>query len=182
MLRHACGFDLAGGADLRARTANSRLNSSKGCVHKLQCSFNGFWCMFRFFSQDQKMNNNDLTEEQKKLVWRYVTTWRRFRRLPDGYRSFAKLEDDLAQGSGMFLCGLLVEAHSGTVITADVKDPEFHAVIFGNDDNAVSDMTTEELQQARGYIIHGEGAVPIRGHHSHRMSGSVALCPLEPFG
>ena len=50
----------------------------------------------------------------------------------------------------MFLCGLLVEAHSGTVITADVKDPEFHAVIFGNDDNAVSDMTTEELQQARG--------------------------------
>ena len=77
------------------------------------------------------MSSNDLTEEQKKLVWRYVTTWRRFRRLPDGYRSFAKLEDDLAQGSGMFLCGLLVEAHSGTVITADVKDPEFHAVIFG---------------------------------------------------
>jgi hypothetical protein len=128
------------------------------------------------------MNPHELNDEQKSLVWRYVEIWRRFRRLPDGYRSFAVLEDDLAQGSGMFLCGLLVEAHSGTVITADVKDPEFHAVIFGNDDNAVSDMNTEELQQAQGYIIHGEGAVPIRGHHSHRMSGSVALCPLEPFG
>jgi len=128
------------------------------------------------------MNPHELNDEQKSLVWRYVEIWRRFRRLPDGYRSFANLEDDLAQGSGMFLCGLLVEAQSSTVIISDVKDLEFHAAIFGNGDNAVSDMTTEELQQARGYIIHGEGAVPIRGHHSHRMSGSVALCPLEPFG
>jgi hypothetical protein len=52
------------------------------------------------------MNRNELSDEQKKLVWRYVEVWQRFRRLPDGYRSFAKLEDDLAQGSGMFLCGL----------------------------------------------------------------------------
>jgi hypothetical protein len=128
------------------------------------------------------MNPHELNDEQKKLVWRYVEIWRRFRRLPDGYRSFANLEDDLAQGSGMFLCGLLVEAQSGTVIIADVKDPEFYAAIFGHDDNAVSDMTTEELQQARGYIIHGEGAVPIRAHHSHRMPGSVALSPFEPLG
>src|SRR5438309_10333312 len=117
------------------------------------------------------MDQNELTGEQNNLVWRYVEVWRRFRQLSDGYRSFANLEDDLAQGSGMFLCGLLVEAHSGTVIIPDVKDPEFYAAIFGHDDNAVSDMTTEELQQARGYIIHGEGAVPIRAHHSHRMSG-----------
>jgi len=128
------------------------------------------------------MKRHVLKDEQKKLVWRYVEVWRRFRRLADEYRSFAELEDDLAQGSGMFLCGLLVEAQSGTVIIADVKDPEFYAAIFGHDENAMSDMTTEDLQQARGYIIHGEGAVPIRGHHSHRMSGSVALCPLEPFG
>ena len=77
------------------------------------------------------MNPHELNDEQKSLVWRYVAIWRRFRRLPDGYRSFANLEDDLAQGSGMFLCGLLVEAHSGTVIIADVKDPEFYAAIFG---------------------------------------------------
>jgi hypothetical protein len=58
------------------------------------------------------MNPHELNDEQKKLVWRYVEIWRRFRRLPDGYRSFAVLEDDLAQGSGMFLCGLLLEAPS----------------------------------------------------------------------
>ena len=77
------------------------------------------------------MNRNELSDEQKKLVWRYVEVGRRFRRLPDGYRSFATLEDDLAQGSGMFPCGLLVEAHTSSVISADVKDPKFHAAIFG---------------------------------------------------
>src|SRR5207248_11243095 len=100
--------------------------------------------------------------EQKKLVWRYVEVWRRFRPLPDGNRSFARLEDDLAQGSGMFLCGLLVQAEASTVITADVKDPKFHAAIFGNDDSAVSDMTADELRQARRYIVHGEGSAPVR--------------------
>ena len=108
------------------------------------------------------MDQNELTGEQKNLVWRYVEVWRRFRRLPDGYRSFAELEDDLAQGSGMFLCGLLVEAHSSGVISADVKDPEFHNAIFGNDDSSISDMTGQELQQARRYIIQGEGEAPVR--------------------
>src|SRR5205814_8362380 len=89
------------------------------------------------------------------LVWRYVEVWRRFRQLSDGYRSFAELQDDLAQGSGMFLCGLLVEAHSSGVISADVKDPEFHNAIFGNDESSMSDMTLQELQQARRYIIQG---------------------------
>src|SRR5437868_15362984 len=95
------------------------------------------------------MDQNELTGEQKNLVWRYVEVWRRFRQLSDGYRSFAELEDDLAQGSGMFLCGLLVEAHSSGIISADVKDPEFHNAIFGNDDSSISDMTGQELQQAR---------------------------------
>lgn len=113
-------------------------------------------------SYGSAMKPDDLTEAQKKLVWRYVELWRRFRRLPDGYRSFAKLEDDLAQGSGMFLCGLLVDAQSATVITADVKDPKFHAAIFGNDDSAGTDMTPEELHQARRYVIHCEGTAPVR--------------------
>ncbi|HTL54426.1 MAG TPA: hypothetical protein VL361_02050 [Candidatus Limnocylindrales bacterium] len=108
------------------------------------------------------MDQNELTGEQKKLVWRYVEVWRRFRRLTNGYRSFAELEDDLAQGSGMFLCGLLVEARSTDVISADVKDPEFHSAIFGNYDSSVSDMTGQELQQARRYIIQGEGEAPVR--------------------
>ena len=108
------------------------------------------------------MDQNELTGEQKNLVWRYVEVWRRFRRLPDGYRSFAELEDDLAQGSGMFLCGLLVEAHSSGIISADVKDPELHNAIFGNDESSMSDMTLQELQQARRYIIQGEGEAPVR--------------------
>ena len=87
---------------------------------------------------------------------------RRFRRLADEYRSFAELEDDLAQGSGMFLCGLLVDAQANTVITADVKDSTFHAAILGNDDHALSDMTFDELQKARCYIIQGEGTAPAR--------------------
>jgi hypothetical protein len=62
----------------------------------------------------------------------------------------------------MFLCGLLVEAHSSGVISADVKDPEFHNAIFGNDDSSISDMTGQELQQARRYIIQGEGEAPVR--------------------
>lgn len=108
------------------------------------------------------MDQNELTGEQKNLVWRYVEVWRRFRRLTDGYRSFAKLEDDLAQGSGMFLCGLLVEARSSGVISADAKDPEFHSAIFGNYDSSLSDMTDQELQQARRYIIQGEGEATVR--------------------
>jgi hypothetical protein len=108
------------------------------------------------------MKPNDLTDEQKKLVWRYVEVWRRFYRVPDGDRSFDKLDDDLAQGSGMFLCGLLVQADASTVITADVKDPKFHAVIFGNDNSAVTDIFLDELQVARHYIIRGEGEAPVR--------------------
>jgi hypothetical protein len=108
------------------------------------------------------MNHSELSDEQKKLVWRYVEVWRRFRRLPEGYRSFAELDDDLVKGSGMFLCGLLVEAHSSSVISADVKDPKFHMAIFGNDDSSASDMTAQELQQARRYIIQGHGEAPVR--------------------
>jgi hypothetical protein len=110
----------------------------------------------------QWMSYAELTDEEKKLVWRYVELWRRFRRLPDGYRSFSKLEDDLAQGCGMLLCGLRIETQASHVITADVKDPNFHAAIFGRDNSAVPEMMSEELNQARRYIIQGEGPAPIR--------------------
>jgi hypothetical protein len=106
-------------------------------------------------SQRLAMEPKHLTHEQRDLVWRYVQVWRRFRRLADGYRSFASLEDDLAQGSGMFLCGLLVQTDASSVITADVKDPKFHTAIFDNDDHALADMTPQELQEARRYIIRG---------------------------
>jgi hypothetical protein len=116
------------------------------------------------------MNRNEFGDEQN--------------RLPDGYRSFATLEDDLAQGSGMFPCGLLAEAHTSSVISADVKDPKFHAAIFGHDDSPVPDMRPEELQQTRPYIIHGEGTAPIRKcrHHAHGTPGLAVLCPSEARG
>lgn len=80
----------------------------------------------------------------------------------------------------MFVCGLLVEPHSSSVITADVKDLNFHAAIFGNDDNAMPDMTLRELQNARRYLIHAEGW--FHRHHSHPRPGVVVLCPLEARG
>ena len=108
------------------------------------------------------MSKGELNGEQKSVVWRYVEIWRRWRRLPSGYRSFAGLDDDMAQGFGMLLCGILVAPQPSTVITADVKDPEFFAAIFGSDNNAVPDMTPDELEQAREYIMRGEGTGPVR--------------------
>ena len=112
------------------------------------------------------MDQIELTEEQKSVVRRYLEVWRRFRRLPDRQIGFVSLEDDMNKGSGMLLCGLLVEAQASSVITADVKDPRFYATIFGEDDSAAPDMTTEELHQARRYIIKGEGTAPSRGYEA----------------
>ena len=106
------------------------------------------------------MKRNELSEEQQNVVWRYVEVWRRFRRLPEEHRHFVQLEDDLAQGSGMLLCGILIEPEAAAVITADVKDPKFFAAILENDDSAMPDMTPDELKQARRYVIYGEGTVP----------------------
>ena len=108
------------------------------------------------------MGNVELNSDQKSVIWRYMDIWRRWRRLPNGHRRFEDLQEDMAQGYGMLLCGILVEAQASTVITADVKDPKFFAAIFGNDDDAVPDMTADELEQARQYIIHGQRAMPVR--------------------
>jgi len=42
-----------------------------------------------------------------------------------GIAALPGLDDDMAQGFGMLLCGILVAPQPSTVITADVKDPEF---------------------------------------------------------
>lgn len=107
------------------------------------------------------MDQTELSDEQKGVVRRYIEVWQRFRRLPDRQSGFVDLEDDMKKGSGMLLCGLLLEAQATSVITADVKDPKFHSAIFGSDDSAASDMTAEELHQARRYIIQGEGTAPV---------------------
>ena len=112
------------------------------------------------------MDQTEIPEEQKSVVRRYLEVWRGFRRLPDRQRGFVDLETDMNKGFGTLLCGLLVEASATMVITADVKDPKFYTAIFAYDDGAAPDMTTEELHQARRYIIQGEGTAPSRGHET----------------
>jgi hypothetical protein len=112
------------------------------------------------------VDQSELAERQKDVVRRYLEVWRRFRRLPDRQSGFVDLEDDMNKGAGMLLCGLLLEAKATSVITADVKDPKFYVAIFGDDDSAASDLTTDELHQARRYIIQGEGTAPSRGHEA----------------
>ena len=100
-----------------------------------------------------------MDEEHKRMVRRYAIAWSACRNADRN--GFADLEQDMAQGYGMLLCGILVEPQASPVITADVKDHDFFAAILGNDDSAVPDMTPYELQQVRRYVIHGEGTVPV---------------------
>jgi hypothetical protein len=99
-----------------------------------------------------------MDEEHKGMVRRYALAWRVCRNAERN--GFADLEQDMAQGYGMLLCGILVEPQLSPVITADAKDPQFFAAIFGNDNSAVPDMMPDELEQARRYIIDGEGTLP----------------------
>jgi DNA invertase Pin-like site-specific DNA recombinase len=101
--------------------------------------------------------NNSMDEEHKRVVRRYALAWKACRNADR--TGLTDLEQDMAQGYGMLLCGILLEPQASPVITADAKDPKFFAAIFGNDDSATPDMTAYELQQVRRYIIRGEGTV-----------------------
>ena len=109
-----------------------------------------------------------LTEQQKDVVRRYVTAWRRWQ---PGIRGFASLEDDMAKCYDVLVDGIVVDNRpGGPVISADAKDNNFYAAIFGNDDDAIPDMTADKLEQAREYIIRGEGVMPVRKWHMLRKS------------
>ena len=85
-----------------------------------------------------------LSEEQKDVIRRYVTAWRRWR---PGIRGFARLEDDLAKRYEILVDGIAVDSRPGRpVIKADAKDRNFCAAIFSNDDEAMPDMTADELE------------------------------------
>ena len=112
-----------------------------------------------------------LSEEQKDVVRRYVTAWRRWR---PGIRAFARLEDDFAKRYDVLVDGITVDNRPGRpVITADDRDGKFHAAIFLNDDGAVGDMTADELEQTRRYIIRGEGTVPIRKWRERKLDARI---------
>jgi hypothetical protein len=101
-----------------------------------------------------------LNDEQQDVVRRYVAVWRRWRQ---GIRGFADLEDHMTRRYEVLVDGIAVDNRPGRpVIAGDAKDKEFHTAIFGNDDGAIPDMTADEVKQARRYIIHGAGAVPVR--------------------
>jgi len=101
-----------------------------------------------------------LTESQKGVVRRYVEVWRRWR---PGIRGFAELERDMENGSKVLVDGITVDDRSELpVIAADARDYRFYAAIFDDDDDAVDDMTSEELDQLRRYILYGSGLIPVR--------------------
>ena len=106
-----------------------------------------------------------LSEEQKRVVRRYATTWQLWRK---GHRSFASLEYDMAAGYEVLADGIATDPKARRGITADAGDPEYYAAIFGNDDDAIPDMTPDDLEQARLYIIRGEGEMPVRKWHMVR--------------
>jgi hypothetical protein len=113
-----------------------------------------------------------LSEQQKGVVRRYVETWRRWR---PGIRAFASLEEDLDKRYKVLVDGIAVDDRAdGPVISADGKDSRFHAAIFGNDDAAVPEMTTDELKQARRYIIEGRGNLPVRQWRELRRNAATA--------
>jgi len=119
-----------------------------------------------------------LTEQQKDVVRRYVTAWRRWQ---PGIRGFASLEDDMAKCYDVLVDGIVVDNQpGGPVISADAKDNNFYAAIFGNDDDAIPDMTADELEQARQYIVRGEGTMPVRKWHTvlKAAKASSVLTPL----
>jgi hypothetical protein len=109
-----------------------------------------------------------LTEQEKDVVRRYVAAWRRCQ---PGIRGFASLEEDMANCYDVLVDGIAVDNRPGRpVISADAKDENFYAAIFDNDNDAIPDMTADELEQAREYIIRGEGVMPVRKWHMLRKS------------
>jgi len=113
-----------------------------------------------------------LTEQQKDVVRRYVVAWRRCQ---PGIRGFASLEDDMAKCCDLLVDGIAVDNRPGhPVISADAKDESFYAAIFGNDDDALPDMTVRDLEQARQYVLRGEGDMPVRKWHMVRKHALTA--------
>jgi hypothetical protein len=89
-----------------------------------------------------------LNDEQQDLVRRYVAVWRRWRQ---GIRGFANLEDHMTMRYEVLVDGIAVDSRPGhPVIAGDAKD------------GAIPDMSADELKQARRYILHGQGGMPVR--------------------
>ena len=119
------------------------------------------------------MRQIELTGSQKGVVRRYVEMWRCWR---PGIRSFAEPERDIEKGSKVLVDGITVDDRAELpVIVADAGDHKFYAAIFDDDDDAVDDMTSEELDQLRRYILFGNGIVPVRKWRRPRSTIGAAV-------
>lgn len=108
----------------------------------------------------------------------YVEMWRRWR---PGIRSFAELERDIEKGSKVLVDGITVDDRAELpVIVADAGDHKFYAAIFDDDDDAVDDMTSEELDQLRRYVLFGNGIVLVRKWRRPRSTIGAAVVGV-PF-
>ena len=106
------------------------------------------------------MTEISLNDTQKALVRRYVDLWRRWR---PGIRGFGDLEQHMECRFPVLADGIAVDDKPGyPVIVADMKDEKFYDAIFHNDDDAVADLSADELARARRYILYGEGTIPTR--------------------
>jgi hypothetical protein len=106
------------------------------------------------------MHQVALTDSQKNVVRRYVEVWRRWR---PGIRAFAELERDMENGSKVLVDGITIDERSELpVIAADARDHRFYAAVFNDHDDAIDDVTSEELDQLRRYVLYGSGVMPVR--------------------
>ena len=79
----------------------------------------------------------------------------------------------------VFVDGIAVDNRPGRpIISADAKDKNFYAAIFSDDDDAIPDVTPDELEQVRQYIIRGEGTTPVRNWHTMRKDAAKASSVL----
>ena len=106
------------------------------------------------------MSEIALDETQKAVVRRYVDVWRRWR---PGVRGFADVEQHMECRFAVLADGIAISnTPGGPVIVDDMKDEKFYDAIFRDNDDAIPDLSADELAQARRYIIHGEGGMPVR--------------------
>jgi len=106
------------------------------------------------------MHQVALSDSQKNVVRRYVEVWRRWR---PGIRAFAELERDMENGSKVLVDGITIDERSELpVIAANARDHRFYAAVFNDDGDAIDDVTSEELDQLRRYVLYGSGVMPVR--------------------
>jgi hypothetical protein len=94
------------------------------------------------------------------VLWRYVQVKAGYRQVHRDVRSLQPddLEHHIRRGCPAF-DGIIVNADASRPLLADEWDPDFlHAIVY--EDGAVPELDQVELEQARRFVLYGEGAPP----------------------